>query len=344
MIRRPAALLAMTVAVGIALTACAAPSEPAASETPPPVPAETPAPSPTAEILVVAGGEKPPTVFGGDCNSAIDPDVIAESHGIASVTVGAREWADGIQNLGGLTCDWSGGGIVGIVSIIPTHAIEGVRLPADEQKWRFEDCEWACEWQWQDQEVWVTGYSSDLYDAGRIEADRRAALVGASVSERYRASEPDRWERETSSWWPSMDCDAIAAVFGSRLSTVVDGELMGYHDTTLASTAVGDLASNMTWCNLVSSGTTFAELKLMSGMAWQEPRNAPSGESFAPYPVDVEGVEAFTYQYNRGYLLGSQYSVSDGVNLLLLVVADDSPWNHQELVPIIAQLAVDDWM
>ncbi|MET0735139.1 MAG: hypothetical protein ABWY55_05765 [Microbacterium sp.] len=335
MIRRPAALLALALTLAIALTACASAAPPDASPSVTPSITSTPTPSPTPEVLVIAGGEKPPTVFGDDCAAALDAGVIAAVHGLESVRISP---IGGSANVGGLSCKWEAADVMGYVSIITQRALGDAELSTDNTRWRFEECGWGCEWLWESDELWISGYSTDLPQVGRAEADRRGDIIGAGIVDRHLALGEVAWDRDTARWWPAMKCADLAAIVGARLDAPVTGDETGYHDPPLAETVISDIATRQTWCTFAIEGVVFASARLMPGMAW----STPSSEYTAPYPIDVTGITGYIYSA-PGYLGGTAFSLRTDVNEIGIEVAESSPWGDADLVAVFAELAAGDF-
>ncbi|MFF2487886.1 hypothetical protein ACFVSU_15885 [Microbacterium sp. NPDC058062] len=312
------------------ITACAPTAEPASIPTPDP--AESIQPSPTPTVPIIPGGEAPPTVFAGDCASAVSTAQLIAATGVDGIEVARRDqrWTRSIDNVGGLVCEWQGGGVTGNVTILPKSGLEGARLPGDVSDAYFGLCGWDCAWQWESPELWVMGYSSDLADRGRDEADRIGAQIGAGIASRTAVAGLG-WQRDREQWWPTAECADLAAELASHIGADVTGEAAGYHDSPSPATALADIASHRTWCGFSSAGQQIALAVFESGAAWDLPW-ADLGE---PVDLGVPGVRAFS-STQGGYLGGAVYEATDGVNAMNVEIAPDSGWGQQELAAVFA--------
>jgi hypothetical protein len=335
MIRRPAAVLALAVA--LALTGCA--TQTGAEEPVDPAASATPTPTPTPELLVVADGDQPPLLFGGDCTQALDPAAIDAANGVQGATVPASDPPAGgtLANAGGISCPWTAGGVTGVINILPKQGLDGAELTADEHDWRFVECEWGCEWLWESDDLWISGYSNDLPQAGREEADRRAGVIGADIPSRLDSADV-AWERAKDEWWPAMTCPELAAVVGAKLDADVSAEPAYSPDPPLGAYALADVASNKTWCTLTTAGTEFAVLGLEAGTAW----GSPSNEQLTPVEVTTPGVTASSMPLVFP-TAGTTYELTDGVNVARLDALESSPWSSDELLTALAELVASDF-
>jgi hypothetical protein len=333
-VRRSSSLaLAALVAFGV-LTACTPQEEPDASSTPDPVATIDPTPAPTTKII--AGGEAPPPVFAGDCALAVPAGELTAATGIEGIVVARRDqtWTRSVDNVGGLVCEWQGGDVTGNVTILPKIGLDGATLPTEESDYYFGSCDWNCSWQWESPEIWVMGYSSDLADRGRDEADRIGAAIGAGIAGRV-VEAGLGWQRDGERWWPARDCADRATELGSHIGATVIAEAAGYHDPPSPATALADIASNRIWCGFSTEGHQIALAVFESGVAWDLPW-AGLGE---PVDLGVAGVQAF-HSTQGGYLGGEVYEATDGINGLNVEIAPDSGWAPQELAAVFASVFV----
>ncbi|KRA25598.1 hypothetical protein ASD65_15130 [Microbacterium sp. Root61] len=300
----------------------------------PTVALSTPEPSPTAEALVVAPGDKPPQVFGGDCHAAISEEALSEVTGIAGIELTQRDptWTSSIDNVGGLACEWVGGDVSGSFQVLPRQMLGDTVFSVWEQS-HIGECEWGCSWIEETDSLWIGGYATDLPERGRAEADRMAAEISALIVGRAAASDL-AWERDTSGWWPVVDCNSVAVAIGQRLNATLSATSAGYHDPPLQATRAGDFASNRTWCSLEESGQTIALGILESGMAW----NVPWAGLGEPHDLGVAGITSFLME-SSGYLGGTNYEMTDGVNALSVEAALDTRWTTEQIAAAFADFA-----
>ncbi|WP_404431096.1 hypothetical protein LG299_13510 [Microbacterium lacus] len=330
---RPTVITLVLLFAGM-LTACSGQTAPAETSAQVSTPTPTSAPTHTPSVRVVGGGEKPPVVFGGDCAAALDGEVIAAATGISDAVVSQRDvrWTRSVNNLGGLTCEWSADGASGRVTIIPQHALGDAELSAESHRASFEECGWTCAWLWESKGLWISGWESDLGEKGREEADRRGELIGDAIASRVNPDDIE-WTRDTALWAPKQDCTALAADIGERLGGTLEGEVAGYHDPPGPATNIADLAAGRTWCLLSVSTEAVAMVILHSGLAWDVPW-AQDGELF---DLGVAGITAYDVGRGQGYLGGTNVEMSDGTNSILVEVADAAPWDSTQVVTAVAE-------
>ncbi|SFR93962.1 hypothetical protein SAMN04487846_0884 [Microbacterium sp. cf046] len=333
---RRTAAIALALLLTVALTACTSPSAP--ESTPAPTPPATPTPAPASETVLLDPGSRPPSVFGGDCEAAVPAGVIAEATGLPVTEVTRRDplWTRAIDNVGGLVCEWHIGGAEGSVSILPVESLDGAELAAASYEDYFVECGWTCAWVVESDELWISGYQSDLPERGRAEADRIGARIGADIAARVSAAGLD-WQSDRAQWWSTRECSSVASAVGATLGATLTGEPIGYHDPPLPATLVADTASRRTWCLLAQGGATIALVVFESGVAW----DVPWGGDAERLDLGVPGVTAYSVGAG-GYLGGPDYEFTDGVNSLSLEVAPDAPWSPDELASIMAELTASD--
>ncbi|MGU3645698.1 hypothetical protein ACLBXX_12075 [Microbacterium sp. C23T] len=326
----PLALAALAV-IGF-LTACAPTAEPGATSTPGPVASADPTPTPTPTVQTIGGGQAPPAVFGGDCAVAVPAAELTAATGIDGIEIVRRDqtWTRTVDNVGGLVCEWKGGGVTGNVTILPKNGLDGAALPDDGADFYFGPCEWECSWRWESPELVIMGHSSDLAERGRVEADRIGAHVGAGIAART-ADAGLSWQRDRERWWPRETCADLAVQLGSRMGSTVTAQEAGYHDPPSPGTVLADIASRRAWCGFETAGHQFAVAVFESGVAW----GLSSVDPGQPVDLGVPGVQAFSSTQGGGYL-GEEYVVTDGVNAMSVVIAPDSGWAPHELAAVFA--------
>lgn len=327
--------LAALAALG-ALTACAPAAEIAATPAPSATVRTTATPTPTPTPTVVAGGQLPPAIFGGECSVAVPAGELSAATGIEAIEVTRRDaaWTRSIDNVGGIVCEWHSGNVSGNVTIMPKTGLDGAALSADVADFYFGHCEWDCAWQAESEELWIMGYSSDLGERGRAEADRIGAEISKGIIARSATGGLD-WQRDRSQWWQKRTCADLAQVLTERIGDAVTAQEAGYHDPPSPATALADIASRQTWCGFESRGRQLAMAVFESGAAW----DLPWGELGEPVDLGVPGVQAYS-STQGGYLGGEVYEATDGVNAMKVEVAPDGGWGAAELAAVFAEAFV----
>lgn len=332
--RRPLAFTLSVFALAGVLTACAPEADPTSTDTPRPVASASTTPTPA--VATIAGGAAPPAVFGGDCHTAVPAADLTAATGLEGVEVVRRDqkWTRSIDNVGGLVCEWQSGTVSGRVTILPKIGLDGAQLPEADASFYFDDCDWNCEWQWESPDLVVMGYSTDLPERGRAEADRIGTQLGTQIG--ARAAEAGlEWQRDRAQWWPTVDCSALADRLAARLGTAVTAEAVGYHDPPGAATTLADVASRRVWCAFSTAERQIALAVFESGVAWDVPW-AGLGQTV---DLGVPGVSAFRSE-QVGYLNGEVFEATDGVNGMNVEIAPDSGWDSQELAAAFAEVFV----
>lgn len=332
--RRPLALAVAVLALSGLLSACAPAGEPTAPDTS--NPEASVHPTPVQTVATIAGGEAPPAVFGGDCAAAVPTAELTAATGLEVTEVVRRDqkWTRSIGNVGGLVCEWQSGTVSGRVTILPKIGLDGAQLPEADASFYFDDCDWNCEWRWESPELIVMGYSSDLPERGRAEADLIGARLGPQIA--ARADEAGlEWQRDRAQWWPTVDCSALAARLETRLGTPVTAEPVGYHDPPGASTTLADVASRRMWCAFSAEERQIALAVFESGVAWDLPWDG-LGQSV---DLGVPNISAFRSE-QAGYLNGEVFEATDGVNGMNVEIAPESGWDAQELATVFAEVFV----
>ncbi len=323
--RSPLAALG-AVAIVLILASCASAPSARPSPTPPTVDA-TPTATPAPEPRLIEAGTLPPAVFGGDCAVAVPADELTAATGVAGIEVTRRDatWTRSIDNVGGLVCEWQGENVSGNVTILPKGALDGAQLAADVADQYFGRCDWECGWRVESEELWVTGYSSDLSERGRAEADRIGAEIAAGIAARSAAAGLD-WRLDRAAWWPVRSCEELASQLATRLGMPVTTQEAGYHDPPNPATLLADIASRRVWCAFEAGGRQIALAVFESGPAW----DVPWAELGRPVDLGVSGAKTFISSQG-GYLGGQAYEATDGVNVMTVEIAPDSGWAPDEL-------------
>lgn len=335
MTRRPAALLAIALATGLALTACAAPEEPVASPTSSP----SATPTPTPEVLIVAGGEKPPPVFGGDCAAALTAEQISRVLG-GSFQLVEAEFLPAIANVGGISCKWTGATGSVQVQILPRTMLAGTSFSADEAEYYFEECSptWVCGWQNDDAMLWAGG-GFQTAGMSRATVDSWGAELSALIAAANEKMIGEAWIRDVSDWWPLLDCSEVASRLGTELGARFSGESIGYVDPPIPGLILADQASRDSACSVAVQGTSERPIELHStpGAAWD----------FATTegPEIATGVTVITARIDEGYqsIDSIAYTLTDGTNLLWATVPTTADWSDEEALTAIAQAAASGW-
>jgi hypothetical protein len=275
----------------------------------------------------------PPAVFGGDCAVAVPAELIAAAVGAEGIEVTRRDplWTNSIDSVGGLACDWSGGGLSGYVDILPQTGLDGAVLEDELAEHYFVECSWTCSWTVESDVLWISGTLLERPDLKREDVDRIGAQIGADIAARSAAAGAD-WERDRSDWWPVRECSDVAAEYAGRLGATVTAQAVGYHDAPRPATALADVASRHLWCAFSVDGRTIAFPIFTSGTAWGAPW-AGRGE---PVDFGVAGVDIYVSSQG-GYVGGPVYELTDGVNVLTVELAPESPRTDEELVVAFAE-------
>lgn len=332
--RRPALAIVPMLAMLLIFTGCTPAPAPRPSPT---VALSTPEPSPTAEALVVAPGELPPTIFDGDCGLAISPAALSEITGVPDIELIRRDtkWTTSIDNVGGLACEWEADGVTGSFQVLPSQML-GETVFSEWEQSHVGECDWLCSWVVDADPLWIGGYASDLPERGRVEADRMGAAISAHIAGQMRPADLE-WVRDQSGWWPAASCDALAAAVGDRLDTTVSATTADYHDPPLPATRMADAAAKRTWCAFEESGTTFAHSVAESGMAW----SVPWAGFGTPHDLGVASIDEYLMS-SGGYLGGTSFAMTDGVNSLTVEVAPDTRWTADQVATVFAELAASE--
>lgn len=331
--RRLSALSAASAAFALlALSACSP-----AAPTPTPVPtAPDRGPEPTEFAMIVGPGEKPPTVFGGDCDAVLTADEIAATAG-QGAEVYAESTGD-VGNVGGLLCAWSGPTGATTVEILPLGALGDAALSEDDRKYYFEDCDpnWVCSWSTQTDTLWIATSFQFVPDMTRESVDEWGAQLAGAIDRRFRESPSEPWERDTAGWWPVLDCAALADGVGTALGDTFVGESTGYPDPPHPGVVLAALASHHASCLLTGPDPAVMpiEVTASAGEAWMLPAFADD----EPLDTGVAGITAWS---NSGHesVSSQSYSLTDGVNALWLNAPSTGPWAASEILKAVAGVA-----
>jgi hypothetical protein len=253
-VRRTLAPAAAALAVIGALAGCAPEAGPTAAPTPA---ATTPIqdPTPTASATVISPGEKPPTVFDGDCAAALSPEDVRAVTGIEMLLTSSDTSGD-VGNVGGLGCSWDAGGSAVRVEILPRAGLGDAQFPADQVEYYFEDCnaEWVCSGTAENDDVWVAASFQSFPGTDRVTIDEWSAALTDVVFENLSAVDTEPWTRDRSGWWPDLDCEAVAAMLSGEMGTVFSGDTGGYIDPPLPGVLLAAQASRWSNCYLLDGG------------------------------------------------------------------------------------------
>jgi hypothetical protein len=327
--------LAVLSAVAIVvLTACAPAADPAPTRSATAIATPT-ATAPVPE-RVVGPGEKPPTVFDGDCEAALSVDELVEVTQLAFAFESA-ESGGAVGNLGGLNCVWQADGASLTVQILPQEDLAGARFPSDQREYYFEDCDaaWVCAWEFETDEIWLGGTFQGVPEMNRPTVDEWGGELGAQIAANHAKAGGEEWARDRAGWWPVLDCAAVAGAFGD-LGIEAEGVEGGYHDPPMPGIVLADAAAPPSQCYITLTGADRGiEFFAYAGQAWRLPF-LPEDE---PVDLGVEGVHAYV---DSGYDSSTSegYSLTDGVNALIAYVPTDGPIPSADIVATLARATV----
>lgn len=334
MSRRPAAVLAIALTVGLSLAACAA--EPVPEETS----VQSPTSAPTVEVLTVGAGERPPAVFDDDCDAALTAEQLSSVVGVA-MEAETAEKSSTILNVGGITCTWRGDAGAVRIQILPTAMLADVEFPPDAEQYYFADCDpnWVCAWESRTTELWIMGGFQLTGGMSREGVDEWAGQLASLVEDAYTQARPDAWARDEAGWWPVLACPRAAELIAAELGTEVSGEDVGYVDPPIPGVVVADEASNAgsCWFSTDDSSLLVIEVSATSGTAW--------GLDAVEGAVVETGVPGFTAKVDESHQsVGSiAYVLSDGVNLARVTATTTGSWSAEQALAAVAQAAASGW-
>jgi len=334
-VRLGATCLALAAMFGVG--ACASTPEPQ----PTPTPVSSATTSPTPEAMVVRPGDKPPTVFDGDCDAAVPTSDLTELVG-ASLVLRSSESTGDTGNVGGLSCAWNGDGGMVTVEMLPLSGLNGVAFPADQQGYYFEDCDpsWVCSWAGETDELWIATSFQLSTDMTREAVDGWGSEIAEAVDVNFSASAPIEWERDRSGWWPVLDCGTVARQLEEALGDAWTGEPSGYPDPPRPGSVMAALASQRSSCLLTSSDPAVRQIELYAsaGTAWTLPASPDDQEVDSGVP----GIAAWEdSQFASVDAVG--YALTDGVNAMQLYLPTGGPSSASELLTAFAGLAASGW-
>ncbi|MCR2808765.1 MULTISPECIES: hypothetical protein [unclassified Microbacterium] len=318
----------------------------AATPVPPPTPTSTPAPvtpsSPAPQALVVAPGERPPTVMDGDCLAALTPEELSQTIGEPVTRVFRRDerWTRSLNGVGGLSCEWEGEAVRGGFEILPRAGLGSAEFTPDQDELYFQECnpDWVCAWQWETEGLRIVGSFQGLRAMTRERVDSLGDQLGSKIAARADAYGQPTWQLDRSRWWSAPDCAQLAASVGTLLGAELTGTWLGHHDTPSAGTALADTAVAYRMCLLDDAATAANRLILSStaGLGWDVPW---AGEG-APVDTGAHAVEAYA-RPGGGYIAGTMFELTDGVNVLSAEVAGDAPWSSAEVLGALGSLVAN---
>lgn len=325
-LRAAAASLALAAVLGA--TACTATSEP------------TPTVTPAAEALVVGPGEKPPTVFGGDCAAVLTEAQVAEVTGQPLEPSPAEEQYRVIaENMGAAVCQWYTQGLGNlVVSVIPRAGLDGTTpSPSGLGYYFLDECDWFCGWLSESEDLVIAGHF-DLFSGGaddRAAVDAVGAAVGAAVRSNLGARSDPSWTRDPVGWWDGIDCAVLSTLLdgATGIAVPLGGGTDGpYADPPPVWLAIGDEASRASWCWEPPDRMSGLGFTSMAGAAWALLEPGMSA-------VDA-GVEGWTSARSTSTTYGDYLLVSDGTNAARIDAAQHSIDDVVAALPhIVAALA-----
>lgn len=333
--RRPLALAIAGLTLAGALSACASATEPDAAPTP--GASVAPTPTPTAEERVVGPGDKPPTVFDGDCDSAL---AAADLQGVIGTPLPlASSSSDGaVGNVGGLACSWEAGGAAVRLEILPRDGLRDTQFPADQAAFYFEDCDaqWVCAGEAEDGDLWIGASFQSFAEADRDQIDDWTTAIAAFVFRDFAGSGAEPWTRDRTGWWGELDCAALAHTMARDLGADFAGEQGGFIDPPLPGVVMATTASNWSNCYLNDGAHTF-EVYSAAGEAWTLPTDGDQ-----PVDTGVQGISAWLssdYQSTTSVA----YTLTDGINSLSASIATDATWTAEQALTALATAAASGW-
>jgi hypothetical protein len=336
--RRTHIAVCLVIAASLSLTACATGTTVSRSDAAPPTPTLTPTPT----TLVVAPGERPPAVFGGDCDEVASVDDLQEAVGV-SFTLENAEGSTSVANLGGVTCTWRADDHSSlVVEVMPSSALEGAELTAEEQEFYFaEECDpwWVCGWQSDDGALWVAGIFQAVPGMSRESVDSWGPTIGARIESRFASAAEEPWTRDRTGWWDKLDCGALADALGAALGAAATGQELGYVDPPRPGTLLAARSAQETTCHItIANGTRPIELYSAAGTAWA----LPLAEEDRPIETGVDGITAYL---DSGYssVDSAGYSLTDGVNQLIAYVPTTAEWSADTIVRALAEGSAAGW-
>jgi hypothetical protein len=322
---------AAVVITAAALVAVLAGCVPEATSTPTPTgsavaSAGTPTPTPT--VHTVAGGDKPPTVFGGDCSAVLSAEQLATAIGADVVPeevdpVGSDDHFSAVANAGGLSCgwaDWDDSGVHIVVTIFPAAGLTGVDPRAVTSDWSSPNCAWYCAVVNDAGDLTVVTTMNGRSDSSSPREDtiRVGDLLTPQIADNHALTAAEPWERDRRQWRGVDDCEGLSSVASDVLGFDVQGENWSlYIDPPLHGWLIADEASWLWVCALRDANGARAEVWGYAGAAWGEFADA-AYDDLAPadgLAAGWTGVSVTTSPLADA-TRGRGYIVSDGVNVI----------------------------
>lgn len=333
--RRPFALAISVLVLTGALSACTSPADPEADPTP--VASVEQTPTPTPDPLKVGPGQKPPTVFDGDCERALSA---ADLQSVIGTTLAlASSSSDGdVGNVGGLACSWEAGGAAVRLDILDRNGLGDMQFPADQAPFYFDDCDaqWVCSGEAEDDRLWLGASFQSFAEADRERIDAWTAAIAALVFRNHADSDPEPWVRDQTGWWGELDCAALAGTMSSELGAEFAGDKGGFIDPPLPGVVLSTAASNWSNCYLNDGAHTF-EVYSSAGQAWTLPDDGDQ-----PVDTGVPGISAWLSS-NYQSTTSAGYTLTDGVNALSAYITTDAAWTADQALTALATTAASGW-
>jgi len=317
------------------LSSCASPAPPEADPTP--VASVEPTPTATPDAREVAPGEKPPTVFDGECERALSAADLQSVVGTPLALASSSSDGD-VGNVGGLACSWEAGGAAVRLEILDRNGLGDAEFPEDQAPFYFEDCDaqWVCSGEAEDERLWLGASFQSFAEADRDRIDEWTAAIGAIVFRNFAESSPAPWVRDQSGWWGELDCSALAGTLSRALGAEFSGDRGGFIDPPLPGVVLATTASNWSNCYL-NDGAHIVEVYSSAGQAWTLPADGDQ-----PVDTGVPGISAWLSS-NYQAITSAGYTLTDGVNALTAYIATDAGWTAEHAVTALATAASSGW-
>lgn len=337
--RRSTLAAFVALAVAVTLAACAPVEAP--RSTPSPTIVDGPTPEATPEARVIPPGEKPPSVFGGDCSTALSTATLESVTGMAFALESSNTDGD-VGNVGGLGCSWESpsGGVR--IEILPVSGLNGAEFPADQVEYYFEACDpsWVCSYRSRTSELWISASFQLAGGMTREQIDRWGTAISSAIEQSDEAAGAAIWTRDRNGWWPTLDCQRVGESVAAGLDAELTAQAGGYVDPPLPGVVLAGVASNWSNCYLEIPDSVLAPIDMYTsaGAAWALPHSPED----TPFDLGVEGVTVYRDSGHES-VYSAGYSLTDGVNQLVAYVPTDGPWTDEEIMTAIAHAAVAGW-
>ncbi|GAA1943455.1 hypothetical protein [Microbacterium deminutum] len=325
--------LAIGVAVLLsALAGCASAPPEQDAETPTAVVTSTPTPTP--DVLNVAPGGIPPVAFGHDCASVLTEAQLSDATGLDLQSQSADS-SGTMANVGGLVCAWRGDSATVVVEVIPQSGVGDAVLPADSEKYYFEDCDpqWVCAWKWESHELWVAGTFQFAPDMTRANVDAWGAALGAQIGANFAARPDEPWTRDRTGWWPTLDCQRAADAIGGALGATLTGQATSLGDPPTPGYAMAGVASHRSECGIAERGASsiFLYLDTLAGTG------ATTPDGYQAIDLGVDGIQGSAG--GTGSHGGALYHLADGVNSAWIEVRATAALQPEMVAAAVARAA-----